>query len=109
MAFPRGNRSVFDGWQVAGAKGWSYEELLPYFKRSERTVGRDPAYRGTDGPFQLAPVAWRHPLSEAFHDALVALGYPSTDDIDGADQYGIGWYDVNIVDGVRQNDSGNVG
>jgi choline dehydrogenase len=103
MAFPRGDRSVFDGWQAAGAKGWSYEDLLPYFKRSERTVGRDRAYRGTDGPLQLAPVASRHPLSETFHDALVAVGYPSTDDLDGADQCGIGWYDVNIVDGVRQS------
>ena len=47
-------------------------------------------------------MAQRHPLSEAFFDAILAAGHPRTDDISGADQYGVGWYDANIVDGVRQ-------
>lgn len=46
MTFIRGDRSVFDGWAAAGADGWAYADLLPYFKRSEHTVGRDPAYHG---------------------------------------------------------------
>jgi choline dehydrogenase len=102
-AFPRGDRSVFDGWAASGARGWSYEELLPYFKRSESTEGRDPAYRGTGGPLVLAPVATRHPVSEAFHQAVLENGHPITDDIDGVDQYGVGWYDVTVVDGIRQS------
>lgn len=68
MAFARGDRSVYDGWEAAGAKGWSYRDLLPYFRRSEHTEGRDPAYRGTSGPLKVAPVTQRHPLFEAFFD-----------------------------------------
>ncbi|MEW2514805.1 GMC family oxidoreductase N-terminal domain-containing protein [Streptomyces sp. NPDC046870] len=103
MAFARGDRSVFDGWRAAGAAGWSYDDLLPYFKRGEHTVGRDPAHRGQDGPLKLAPVTARHPLSQTFHDAVLAAGHPHTEDIDGAQQYGVGWYDVNIVGGARQS------
>jgi choline dehydrogenase len=103
MAFARGDRSVFDGWERAGATGWSYERLLPYFTRSERRDGLDPAFHGSEGPLRVAPVPTRHPLSEAFHAAVLAVGYPATEDIDGADQYGVGWYGVNIVDGRRQS------
>lgn len=101
LAFVRGDRSVFDGWEADGADGWSYADMLPFFKRSEHTEGRDPAYRGTGGPLWAAPVSARHPVSEALYDAVVACGYPSTEDLNGADQYGVGWWDVNIVDGSR--------
>lgn len=105
MSFIRGDRSVFDGWAADGAEGWSYADLLPYFKRSEHTTGRDPAYRGTDGPLVVGPVpvSKRHPVSAAFFDAVVQSGFPSTDDFNGAHPYGVGWYDVNIVDGHRQS------
>ncbi|MDX3356840.1 GMC family oxidoreductase N-terminal domain-containing protein [Streptomyces sp. ME01-24h] len=50
MAFVRGHRSSYDAWPAMGATGWGFDDLLPYFKRSENTVGRDPALRGTGGP-----------------------------------------------------------
>ena len=55
MIFARGHRSSYDAWAAAGAKGWGFDDLLPYFKRSENTTGRDPALRGVDGPLTVAP------------------------------------------------------
>lgn len=57
MAHVRGHRAVYDEWAAAGAAGWSFDDLLPYFKRSERADGRDPALRGTDGPIRVGPGA----------------------------------------------------
>ncbi|MFD7446316.1 GMC family oxidoreductase N-terminal domain-containing protein [Streptomyces sp. NPDC059909] len=62
MAFIRGHRAGYEEW-AAIAPGWGYEDLLPFFKRSEATQGRDPAYRGTDGPMRVAPARNVHPLS----------------------------------------------
>ena len=56
MAHIRGHRAVYDAWAAGGAAGWGYEDLLPYFKRSETAEGRDPALRGTSGPVRVAPV-----------------------------------------------------
>ena len=54
MAHVRGHRSNYDGWHAGGAPGWSYQDLLPYFKRSETAPGRNPAYRGTSGPMRVS-------------------------------------------------------
>ncbi|HEY4461654.1 MAG TPA: GMC family oxidoreductase N-terminal domain-containing protein [Streptosporangiaceae bacterium] len=103
MIFTRGDRAAFDEWAAAGAAGWSYDDLLPFFKRSERAEGRDPAYRGTDGPLRVAPVTGPHPFSQAVFDALVAAGYPVAGDLSAPDAEGVGWHDANIVDGQRQS------
>ncbi|MDI5971096.1 GMC family oxidoreductase N-terminal domain-containing protein [Streptomyces sp. SL13] len=103
MAFVRGDRAPYDAWQASGATGWGYDDLLPYFKRSESAAGRDPAVRGTDGPLQVAPVKRRHPLAQAVFDAVLEAGHPGSDDPSGAQPEGAGWYDTNIVDGARQS------
>jgi choline dehydrogenase len=103
MAHVRGHRSNYDGWEAGGAGGWSYQSLLPYFKRSETAVGRDPAYRGTRGPMLVSPVDRTTADAQAFHAAVVEAGYPATRDINGADQVGAFWYDLNVVDGRRQS------
>lgn len=102
MAFVRGHRAGYDEWADI-APGWGYEDLLPFFKRCEATQGRDPAYRGTDGPMRVAPERNVHPLSYAFLDAAKSVGYHHSDDLNGFDQEGVGWWDLNIVDGIRQS------
>ncbi|KUM97844.1 hypothetical protein AQI95_41705 [Streptomyces yokosukanensis] len=102
MAFIRGHRANYDAW-TAFAPGWGYADLLPYFKRSEATQGRDPAYRGTSGPMRVAPARDVHPLSYAFLDAAERTGHHVSDDLSGFDQEGVGWWDLNIVDGNRQS------
>jgi choline dehydrogenase len=103
MAHIRGHRANFDGWAASGAVGWSYEELLPYFKRSETAPGRDPAFRGTQGPLRVAPMGFESAGARAFHEAIVEAGHPATDDINGRDQVGAFRVDMNVVDGRRQS------
>lgn len=102
MAFIRGHRTNYDEW-AAAATGWGYEDLLPFFKRTETAQGRDPAYRGTDGPMRVAPARNAHALSYAFLDAAEGAGYHRSDDLNGSDQEGVCWWDLNIVNGIRQS------
>jgi len=103
MAHVRGHRAVYDRWAVSGAPGWSSADLLPYFQRTERAGGGDPALRGTDGPIQVSPAARtrRHPVACALATALQSAGCPVTDDLSGAQQEGVAWVDLAIADGER--------
>jgi choline dehydrogenase len=103
MSFIRGHRSDYDEWAASGAAGWGYQDLLPFFKRSETTESGDRAYRGTHGPMRVAPARHASPLSYAFIDAAVGVGYQRSEDLNGQDQEGICWWDLNIVDGYRQS------
>lgn len=102
MIHIRGHRANYDAWAAGGAAGWDYESLLPYFKRSETAPGRDPRYRGTDGPMIVAPQPGHSQLLEDAFAAAVAAGNRANADISGGDQDGVGWHDMNIVDGRRQ-------
>jgi choline dehydrogenase len=101
MAHVRGHRAVYDGWAAAGAIGWGFADLLPYFRRSETAAGRDPRLRGTAGPIRVAPALDRHPVARAFVASLLAAGYPQTDDLSGERQEGVAWPDLAIADGAR--------
>jgi choline dehydrogenase len=103
MAHLRGHWAVYQAWAAAGAAGWGYEDLLPYFKRSEHADGRDPHLRGTGGPVRVAPVpeTGRHPAAAAFAGALCALGLPVTGDLSGHRAEGVGWPDL-AIDGGRR-------
>jgi choline dehydrogenase len=101
MAHVRGHRVVYDGWASGGAAGWGFEDLLPYFRRTERADGRDPALRGTAGPIRVCPATDRHPVARAFVAALSQMGCPVTDDLSGPDQEGVAWIDLAIADGQR--------
>jgi choline dehydrogenase len=111
MAHIRGHAAVYDAWAAAGAAGWAYADLLPYFRRSEHATaeGRDPALRGTGGPVRVAPVpaADRHPVASAFASALTGLGCPVTADLSGHRQEGVAWPDLAIdSSGLRVSPAG---
>ena len=103
MAHIRGHRKNFDAWAAAGAVGWSYEELLPHFKRSETAPRRDPAYRGMRGPLLVTPPRSEMPGAAAFRQAVVSNGHPVSDDINGRDQVGAFLFEMNLVVGRRQS------
>ncbi len=65
--YTRGQAEDYDQWAALGNAGWSYREVLPYFRRTERRIGEhDPALRGTDGLLPITDCDWRHPLCDAF-------------------------------------------
>jgi choline dehydrogenase len=99
----RGHRSAIDAWESAGAVGWGYDDLLPYYRRSEQTEGLKPRYRGVDGPMRPRPAANAHPASHAAFEAFQQSGYPISEDLNGADAEGVAWTELTIVDGVRQS------
>jgi choline dehydrogenase len=101
MAHVRGHRAVYDGWAAAGATGWGFTDLLPYFRRSETAAGRDPALRGTAGPVRVSRAADPHPVARAFVEALAAGGHPVSDDLSGSEQEGVAWIDLAIAGGER--------
>jgi choline dehydrogenase len=102
MGHVRAHPAVYDGWAADGAPGWGYDGLLPYFRRSERAHGRDPALRGTQGPVPVGPATTgRHPVAQAFAAGLAATGCPQTDDLSGARPEGLAWVDLAIADGQR--------
>ena len=104
MAFLRGHRTSYDAWAEAGVVGWGYDDLLPYFKRSENltgVAGRDPAVRGMDGPLRVGPAIDRHPLAQAFLNAAVEVGHKEVDDFTSGLEEGFGWGDLSIADGKR--------
>lgn len=103
MVYLRGHRSDFDNWAAGGATGWDYDSVLPYFKKMETVEEGDPNYRGTNGPMRPKIAADPNPLSEVFLAAAKEIGYPTTDDFNGATQEGVGWHELTIADGMRQS------
>jgi choline dehydrogenase len=103
MNFVRGHRASYDAWVRCGAKGWGFDDLLPFFKRSEHVEGRDPALRGRGGPLTPGPAAQGHPVAQAGLDAAAQTGHPMAIDISAGLEEGFGWCDLNIVDGRRQS------
>lgn len=103
MIYIRGNRADYDGWAAKGATGWSYDDVLPYFKKSEHNSRGASAFHGNDGPLYIEDPRDPNPLSHAFVDAMVASGLPVNDDFNGADQLGAGLYQVSQHRGRRWN------
>lgn len=98
MLWYRGGRADYDAWADAGATGWGYDELLPYFRRSEARAGGDPAYRGTDGPVRVGPLARLHPIAHALVAASAERGLPVIDDANAADNEGAVYADYNAIE-----------
>ena len=103
MGWVRGNRGDYDGWAANGLKGWSYAEILPYFKRAETWEEGANTYRGGDGPLNIMRGRSRDPLFDAFIEAAGALGYPLTPDHNGENPEGLARGQTNIKNGRRHS------
>ena len=100
----RGQSNDYDEWAARGNPGWSYAEVLPYFKRSERRIGDfDPRYRGGDGLLPIADCDWRHPLCDAFIESAREIGVPDNPDYNAERQEGAGYYQRWIYKGRRNS------
>jgi choline dehydrogenase len=103
MVYIRGHAFDYDRWQEEGADGWSYSDVLPYFRKAEtRDSGADD-YRGGDGPLNVHTGDHPNPLFDAFIEAGQQAGYPHTKDMNGHQQEGFGVMDMTIKQGKRWN------
>ncbi|PWJ84321.1 4-pyridoxate dehydrogenase [Pseudaminobacter salicylatoxidans] len=101
MAYVRGNRGDYDRWAANGLTDWSYEKVLPYFRKQENWEGGATAYRGGGGPLNTQFCRYKDDLIEAFAQASRTAGYPQTDDYNGAAQEGFGRLQMTIQNGRR--------
>ncbi|MBV9840086.1 MAG: choline dehydrogenase [Sphingomonadaceae bacterium] len=103
MIFVRGQPNDYDHWAQLGNRGWSWTDVLPYFRKLEHFEDGGDALRGGDGPLNIVRVGERSPLSEAFIAAAEQAGYPRNPDYNGAEQDGFGYYQVNQRGGRRHS------
>ncbi|EEW59051.1 choline dehydrogenase [Ruegeria sp. TrichCH4B] len=105
MVYVRGHAGDYNHWAESGATGWSYADVLPYFKRMEtwddRGHGGDPDWRGSDGPLHVTRGPRDNPLHDAFVKAGQQAGYPVTKDYNGEQQEGFGPMEMTVYKGRR--------
>ncbi|MFM5923545.1 MAG: GMC family oxidoreductase [Novosphingobium sp.] len=101
MLYVRGNRFDYDQWASLGCTGWSFDEVLPYFKRAESNARGGDAYHGQDGPLSVSDQHWPSPASRAFVEAAGQMQLPANPDFNGAKQDGFGLYQVTQKNGER--------
>lgn len=102
MIYIRGNHGDYDEWRDAyGATGWGHEDVLPYFKKAEGNTRLGDPFHGTDGPLHVEDRRYNHELTGMFIDSAVATGFKRNDDFNGAEQEGVGLYQVTCRKGRR--------
>lgn len=101
MIYIRGNHVDYDHWASLGNTGWSYQEVLPYFIKSENNASLQNKYHGNTGPLSVSNLRTDNPLHQRYIAAAQAEGYNVLDDFNGAEQEGLGVYQVTHVNGER--------
>jgi choline dehydrogenase len=97
----RGNRRDYDHWNYLGNEGWSYRDVLPYFKKSENNERGGNEFHGVGGPMDVTDLHPPNPASEAFVDSALQAGFAANDDFNANEQDGAGLFQVTVKDGKR--------
>ncbi|MEO1564424.1 MAG: GMC family oxidoreductase N-terminal domain-containing protein, partial [Pseudomonadota bacterium] len=100
LLYIRGQRQDYDGWAQLGLRGWSYDDLHPYFIRSQHQERDGMDGHGKGGPLNVSDVTEKHPVSDAVIEAGKALGLPHRD-VNGEDQEGVAYYQLTVKNGRR--------
>jgi choline dehydrogenase len=103
MVYIRGNRRDYDHWAELGNPGWSFSEVLPYFKKAENQERGASGYHGIDGPLNVSDLRTVNPMSRAFVQAGVEIGLLLNEDFNGPEQDGVGYYQVTQKQGRRHS------
>ena len=101
LIYIRGQHEDYDHWAALGNTGWSYEDVLPYFRKLEHNVRGANRWHGVDGPLWASDIGAKHELIEAFIDGAGQIGVPRTDDFNGTCQEGAGYFQLNTWKGWR--------
>ncbi|MCP5395277.1 MAG: choline dehydrogenase [Sphingomonadaceae bacterium] len=105
MVYDRGFHSDYDRWAQAGNAGWSFADVLPYFRKLENYLPSDDIWHGKGGPIQVTRAGQDHPFARAFVEAGQQAGHPYNPDLNGADRHGFGAVDLTVGKGKRSSAS----
>ena len=103
MVYIRGQKQDYDNWAAQGCEGWSYDDLLPLFKRSEHNERGASEYHGTGGQLYVGDVKDKMEMADLYIQACADVGISHNEDFNGETQEGAGYYQVNIKDGLRMS------
>jgi choline dehydrogenase-like flavoprotein len=103
LIYIRGQAEDFNHWRQLGNAGWSFDDVLPYFRKAEDNERGADEFHGAGGPLGVSDLRDRHPLAVAYVEAAVQCGYPRNDDFNGATQEGAGYYQTTMRNGVRSS------
>ena len=103
LIYIRGQAEDFNHWRQLGNAGWSFDDVLPYFRKAEDNERGADEFHGSGGPLGVSDLRDRHPLAVAYVEAAVQCGYPRNDDFNGAAQEGAGYYQTTMRNGVRSS------
>ena len=101
LLYVRGQAADYDNWAQAGCTGWSHSDVLPYFRRAEGNERLKDDLHGTDGPLNVSDITEHHPVSDAVIAAGMEAGLPFNDDVNGASQDGISYFQLTVKNGRR--------
>jgi choline dehydrogenase len=101
LLYLRGQPADFDHWRQLGNSGWSFDDVLPYFRRAEDQERGEDALHGVGGPLAVSDVCEPHPLCDAFIDSAQQAGFPRNDDFNGPGQEGAGYFQLTARNGRR--------
>jgi len=101
LLYVRGQQQDYDNWRQLGCEGWAWDDVFPYFLKSENQERGASEYHGVGGPLHVSDLTINHPISDAFIAAGEELGHARLDDCNGESQEGFGYYQVNIKNGLR--------
>ena len=101
MVYTRGHHADYDDWAALGNEGWGWNDVFPYFKRSEHNERLGNEWHGRDGPLWVSDLRTDNPFQARWLDAARECGLPVTDDFNGAEQEGVGIYQVTQKNGER--------
>jgi choline dehydrogenase len=101
LLYVRGQRADYDNWRQLGCEGWSWEDVRPYFLRAEHQERGAGEHHAVGGPLNVSDVTQTHEVSDAVIEACEQAGLPRNDDINGAEQEGVGYYQLTVKNGQR--------
>ena len=101
LVYIRGQAQDYDHWRQLGNRGWSYDDVLPYFKKSQDQQRGGDEFHGAGGPLTVSNMRYESPLCDAFIDAAEEIGIPRNDDVNGGEQEGAGYFQLTSRNGFR--------
>ena len=101
LLYIRGQQADYDGWRQLGCEGWGWDDVAPYFKRSQHQERGASDHHAVGGPLNISDVTTKHPVSDAVVEACVEAGIPRNQDVNGEIQEGVSYYQLTVKNGQR--------